>query len=391
MGYLKCCLRVTVLVLLVALTACSKSPSQSRSAGPTDAAAPSTTAPVAPTKTTTVVRTVPPAQGIVFIDEVHGWASGAAGVLATANGGRTWRLARASVKGAGPLAFLDKSVGWAVADGSLIATSDGGISWRTESQPHALDGAQQLVALDQRHGWAIVEREVCQGAINCDHPRTLLRTSDGGRTWAKSTPSSADVMCWASRNRGWIATGGAFETTGDGGGSWTPQTIPLRPGGTAGSLACFGATAWVLDDYGAAMGTGYYQAAVTLDSGAHWKLVFSNLVDQPGQARQIDNEPGPVTAVSATAAYFVGECNPCQSVSVTATSDGGETTHRYAVATSNGTGETLFPVALSFADSVHGWLLAGSTTVGGVIFATSDGGKTWRRQLSGHSLGPLQP
>ena len=83
--------------------------------------------------------------GVDFVDSQHGWAIGGGGrgfVLATSDGGQTWR---AEATGANKLhglrkyssvSFADVRHGWLVANNSeLLATSDGGATWQAVVPP----------------------------------------------------------------------------------------------------------------------------------------------------------------------------------------------------------------------------------------------------------------
>jgi photosystem II stability/assembly factor-like uncharacterized protein len=130
-------------------------------------------------------KTVPPAaeqlNGIICTDDRHAWAVGtsrAGGhplILATADGGRHWRVQYAAQPVGGELdavTFVDGRHGWAVGhDGLILATTNGGKHWAT--QPVGFDpGVLHHVAFaDDLHGWATTG----------GYP--MLWTADGGRHW----------------------------------------------------------------------------------------------------------------------------------------------------------------------------------------------------------------
>ena len=65
----------------------------------------------------------------------RGWAVGGKGtVLATANGGATWRRQKSgTTRDLNGVSFIDASHGWAVGDlGVIVATSNGGHSWKKQ-------------------------------------------------------------------------------------------------------------------------------------------------------------------------------------------------------------------------------------------------------------------
>lgn len=108
-----------------------------------------------------------------FPDAVHGWAVGEFGtILATENGGRSWRQQRAPVDTTlfGTY-FRTPSEGWAVGmDAVILHTTDGGRSWEQIPAPLS-ERSFYDVAVRAPHGWIAGDSG------------TLLRTADGGRSW----------------------------------------------------------------------------------------------------------------------------------------------------------------------------------------------------------------
>ncbi len=165
-----------------------------------------------------------------FSDARHGWliAEGAVNeyhVLATADGGRQWRLSYSAPSGirlsgiatAGPhrcwvvgygehpqtgfaarttdggrqwtpeasvtpkgllaVSFPDARNGWAVGyDGTVTATTDGGATWNAQNAGGGYK-LQQVSFSDLQHGWALIGH------------KALLATGDGGRTWSVVRPA----------------------------------------------------------------------------------------------------------------------------------------------------------------------------------------------------------
>ena len=62
---------------------------------------------------------------------MHGWAVGTDGILATIDGGRTWRAQESpTTNELDGIAFSDPRHGWVGGDlGVILATTDGGQSW----------------------------------------------------------------------------------------------------------------------------------------------------------------------------------------------------------------------------------------------------------------------
>ncbi len=130
-----------------------------------------------------------------FISAEVGWAVGADVLLATSDGGTHWVSLPEPCLQIRSVHFISPYVGFAVAGGRnvtdfgpeapeiagvVLATSDGGRSWRVLPTPA---NAQTICFSDPQAGWLGADGR-------------LYRTTDGGRTWAQVTagvaPLSAD-------------------------------------------------------------------------------------------------------------------------------------------------------------------------------------------------------
>lgn len=99
----------------------------------------------------------PRLNAVSFAGARRGWAVGAAGlVLATTDGGRTWRAqASGTESNLSDVKFFDEREGWAIgADGVALHTTDGGAHWRIvrTGTPHALE---RLFFVGRARGWAV--------------------------------------------------------------------------------------------------------------------------------------------------------------------------------------------------------------------------------------------
>jgi photosystem II stability/assembly factor-like uncharacterized protein len=193
-----------------------------------------------------------------FADSANGWLVSAAGnLLATADGGRTWRrVAIPKVSGTmHEVVFADALHGCALTmatdvgqTSTEIATTDGGATWTTVAgailpvaacahgdvgrtiAAAAAGRVSQLVptldVLDDRTAWVLTD----QG---------LDRTTDGGATWsgvAWPSPQTSDgaeafsvpvEVTFVSPSDGWFLGGGAVFRTADGGASWTELPVAM--------------------------------------------------------------------------------------------------------------------------------------------------------------------
>src|SRR5439155_22657362 len=156
----------------------------------------------------------------------------------------------------------------------------------------------------------------------------------------------------------------------------------LSGGGPIGpaNVRCAGSGAYVLFHDGAAAGSEGYVVERTIDGGVTWTpvLVAPMLQGEDPSFSQlpgIDADTGPFQVLDPFTAFFFGTCPACDrgTTSLTRTAgEGGGSFTRLAVVAQ--------PLAAGwFADSAHGWVVAGP--VGGPhhVYRTTDGGETWRR------------
>jgi photosystem II stability/assembly factor-like uncharacterized protein len=252
---------VLLAVLLVAACSPAASPSiaQVPSARPPTASPTSTSGVMSPTLEPAATR-VPIVLSVAFADLLHGLVvggtpAGQGAVWRTADGGQTWTETILAMPALSTVAAIGLSA-WATvtcanpagtsATCSVIASLDGGRTWRVA-------GDQKLGGLsfvDRDRGWSVrsVSRP-SQGGVTGG----VLSTTNGGRTWAALPASPCRSIGWAvdvsfvSRVHGWVACageGGAGEAgkgvaeTIDGGRTWTTRARVDPPG--AGSPANVG-------------------------------------------------------------------------------------------------------------------------------------------------------
>ena len=257
---------------------------------------------------------------VFFLDSERGWIVGGGhpvegGIVgSTVDGGRTWSFSSGLIRGQTrpesvhlrAVQFLDEHRGFIVGSaGYVLRTVDGGEHWHPVHR-----GGRHLADLqfvDLQTGWAV-------------GGSTLIRTEDGGDTWASPMPGgselpfSARAIQFLDRDRGWgVGVGGAIYGTTDGGESWS-QLIETRSG----------------------------------EPGL-WALRF------------VDTERG----------WVVGEGG-----TILRTEDGGQTWSRQETPTSS------FLTGVHFLDPTTGWAAGfDRSDSSSVILHTQDGGSTWRVQL----------
>ena len=273
--------------------------------------------------------------------------------------------------------FVDERRGWAVGGkGALLATADGGQTW-TPAKPPTEDNLRDAFFVDARTGWLVCEREFFKLATK-EEPRSyLLKTTDGGETWARVEATGPDVdarlvgVRFADAEHGWaFGELGALYATTDGGRNWARQRVPTRHlllgahfrDARRGWLSGAGSTLLQTSDGGATWTPGQLPSQAQASPSRQ----------QSAQASQRQSPP----SVRFNAVAFVGSGRGWAAGSggsVYATSDGGRTWERQ----STGVEADLYDV--KFLDEREGWA-AGAA---GTLIHTTDGGRTWAAEESG--------
>jgi photosystem II stability/assembly factor-like uncharacterized protein len=317
--------------------------------------------------TVTRLPAAPSLETVDFVDTRYGWAGGAV-ILATTDGGRTWRRQSSPATTIDVLDFVNRRDGWALGSATvgraaivtplLLRTSDGGRHWRRAAEPRlARHGTRATVHPLQRvhftdpslgAGIAAPGPNAYYGGSGSTG--TAVMTTDGGATWrALPTPAAVSSLCFANRRVGWavVAGKGIVLRTTDGGRSWR-RILPDGASGATffingGDVSCVSAsTAWVLLYAGAGMMQQTYGLYRTADAGAHWTVVAARVAiggppppGTPGipakaaRAAPFRSAPGtaagPLAVVNGTTAYLGGPSPAENTFAVGGTSDGGRT------------------------------------------------------------------
>lgn len=134
--------------------------------------------------------TAAPIRTVFFLDGLRGWAAGDQDVLRTVDGGCSWtlQLHRGNGEvGATDMWFVDRRHGWIVGDSGsgVLATKDGGRTWRRVGlgRDTHIDAVRFR---DARRGWAVGVRypgEDPDGSASGRPLGIILTTTDGGTTW----------------------------------------------------------------------------------------------------------------------------------------------------------------------------------------------------------------
>jgi photosystem II stability/assembly factor-like uncharacterized protein len=282
----------------------------------------------------------------------------------------------------GPAHFLSARTGWVALNESVLATSDGGRSWRRmRNVPNMRVTWMRM--FDERHGLVL-------GFTRPDGARVerLLRTDDGGAHWTDELLPSSDlieqagsVASFTDPAHGWYipaVTSGAgpqdvsLYRTDDGGTHWTRQAALdylhpadhglVRGGRPAGLEFTDAAHGWLVQ---APVVVEDAVLSMTTDGGANWQPVV--LPAPPGEPVPLSYLTVPTVFPNGTALVWAVRGFAGGTAYVYRSSDGGRTWGAPA--------RLEQPIgATAFLDPTHWWRAAGA-----VVARTSDAGRSWHR------------
>jgi photosystem II stability/assembly factor-like uncharacterized protein len=261
-------------------------------------------------------------------DGQHAWI----GLRSTADGGRTWRIARPSGKAyaADRDEVLGSTISWFIAGdrGWLVLPRDGSIDWTTN------DGAKTLRPLpgwwldkmsfaDKRHGAAIVSYR---------REAEVMLTADGGESWngcgLKFYDTHFDSVFLLDARHGWASVG-APASHWDGPSAAVESKGPMRWG-----------------------------VMRTEDGGCHWRGEWNveKRMMLGGDLYFLDEKDGWMVGGYQGGLYH--------------TSDGGTSWHSLPLPARQTEAKGVF-----FRDADHGWLITEKEE----LLETRDAGHTWRQ------------
>ena len=300
------------------------------------------------------------------------WAGSPAG-----DGSWEWRTPTPQGAAISSVEFGDALHGVAVGSGTVMWTEDGGDTWTASlvcdsSGPFiaaAQYGLASVAMADASTGWAVGQNQYSAAPL-------LLRTSDGGRTWATQDPGfllgSLDSVAAADTSTAWAVgrdVGGRqavlLQTT-DGGASWMPRGDSYSDASLKG-VACLDAErACAVGVYRTAAGHRRALILVTTDGGVGWdrRAAVPNPDFVPNAVCAVGNHRY-WTAGNRTGTFFGG-------MVLTSTNDG-----RNWRKASLGNPGLDFLDEVAFGDARHG-IIAGhyeGDDLGCLI--TENGGRSW--------------
>ncbi|MDW8325879.1 MAG: DUF1906 domain-containing protein [Anaerolineales bacterium] len=276
---------------------------------------------------------------------------------------------------------LSETAGWLLTDSALFLTRDAGQSWATLAPE---TGSALLIAaffLDEVNGWLLAVSQSEAG----DPAYTLLRTRDGGRTWAHKplglfAPGAPEAFAESAHlffldaQTGWLVVKqagsanfslGALFHTADGGETWARQTIPL------GEPVRF-VTPEIGWTAGGVTGAELYR---TTDGGASWQPVSLEW----GDAARAQLQPPLFDSRKSGAMPVVVRDESGARLEWRTTADAGETWQRArSFSLPRGLQRLEWRTAqLGWALSAEGRCNSETCTTTTRLLRTSDGGETW--------------
>jgi len=315
-------------------------------------------------------------------------AGGRTTLYQTPDGGATW-IARLGYEGGLPSQVIIDPGGAGIvvggqagADPVLFGTGDGGASWRRlPTPPFAAQAWGLPYFTDAGHGRVLDSLGPGRAEI--------LSTADGGITWSAApvfndranfpgVSSSRLRIVWTADGRGIAvlpagSSGAALHVviTDDGGATWR-ASFPQLPKGVNGADGLLDVS--LLPD---GRGTLFLQAPDPRRSGAPALYAYATVDAGRTWAAPI-RFAGPAPSLAARASFALDDAHWWASSSsgadLLATADGGRTVHRHVAVLPAGYAFR----SLGFWSSTAGWAVAGASGGRTAMFATTDGGVTWR-------------
>jgi photosystem II stability/assembly factor-like uncharacterized protein len=277
---------------------------------------------------------------VFFLTPNQGWAVGGDGViLSTTDGGKNWIERKIGDKELYQIVFQDSQRGWIVGEQGILRSFDGGRNWRRWSPPVKEELSVHFAT--PQVGWLTGRNG------------TILKTSDGGKNWARQRSGTTQVLddmaCFSVASCIVVGRNNTILNTSDGGRNWSRRDSTLKEGKISilRVRVARGGTAW-------AVSLGYKSGFVLRsdDRGRAWKVA----------GRRIDGFPNALFFFNAKRGVLLDG-------GIYLTEDSGNTWRMVW----NG-GALLQSVF--FVNDKLGWAVGDLRT----ILHTKDGGKTWVKQ-----------
>ena len=301
-------------------------------------------------------------EAIFFTDVNTGWIVGDGRIRKTTNGGMNWITQLDTTIFLRDVFFINESTGWVINFyGIIFKTTDGGANWITQftdSIPNTY--LNSICFTDSNNG--IVVGSSRNSEVN-DNEILILRTTNGGNTWAKQFTEIKGLgqwltsACFPTANNGFVVGGGfplggnrgpIILRTTDGGNNWFSQIKDVHHDLYGISFAN--------ENIGTAVGK-YGTIVRTTDGGNNWISQLSgthfHLTD--------------VCFINVNVGTAVGSGWSDEGRIILRTTNGG---NNWITQLKDNIGYTNTDVFLI--DANTGWVVGGNK-----ILKTSDGGENW--------------
>jgi photosystem II stability/assembly factor-like uncharacterized protein len=291
-------------------------------------------------------------------------------LMRTSNGGVSWKTVGSPPAAAGHIQFSSPRLGWAFGP-KLLVTTDGGTSW-VEEHP---GGRVEDLAPAGRSVWSVIG--ACAGGC-AFHIRV---SADAGRTWRRPQPplsipgehvemARIGSVGWAVSSTANPEGGVALVRTADGGETWAGGDDPcdqrINFGAEGSGRVVFEShpapiderRLWLLCTDEPVGGSSHGAVFTTVDGGGTWRPAFMG--PSGNELHVAALTPGTGWETDGTTTYCLARLSVTRGI------------HRAPAALCGGPGWA----DLEFLDSRHGWAADGR-----YVFRTTDGGQRWLRVL----------
>lgn len=319
---------------------------------------------------------------IEFLNATTGRAAGNGFLVGTSDAGASWQSIYKGTWQFTQLDFISNTTGWALAKSSpagsnaLIHTTDGGSSFT--KIPMGSIALERIKFTDTKNGFGYTRAYA-------------YKTATGGKTWTKiATPANTRYAEFADVKHGWaliVVPGFGYKLTRttDGGANWTIKLTVKAGEVSGGEIYTSGSQVWARFNGGAGMSQQSYSLYASSDNGSSWRKVISQTTAgggaAPGAAAGIVNE-GPASPGGHASnlelvdgAAILGGFSPAGGViGVGRSLDAGKSwTNLKSI--------KGYESVISFTNKNRGWM-ADTSLSSPALYRTTDGGKTWSKQLT---------
>ncbi len=296
---------------------------------------------------------------IQFISPTEGWISGSRGTfLHTTDAGANWIIVDpfpedsvwSPSDAAWSMSWVNQNYGWKIntigsvfgnAYGVVIhQTTNGGISWSKKVLSTDFgDNGAKIQFVDQNNGWVLIYN-FTNGTAK------FLHTIDGGNNWSPFT--GAGIFFFVDPNNGWSFYGSGTNgstppyvilRTTDGGTTWAEQFRDTTTGGYNEMQFSDINNGWIVGDNG--------KVIKTTDGGAHWNFVTNSGINPLQRSKT-------VFFLDANNGWIPSKTSGQEEAYIQHTTDGGATWSTQTTPLGNQGGNAIF--SLFFVDAQNGWL-----------------------------------